>query len=67
MADENEPLPWDYFLTDYERDLLQLLIEDALQKYPEIGREQMESDLAKIQENQAHFEQDNGQNMPDKE
>lgn len=60
MADENEPLPWDYFLTDYERDLLRLPIEDALRKYPGIGREQMESDLGKIQENQARFEQDNG-------
>lgn len=62
MADENEPLPWDYFLTDYERDLLRLPIEDALRKYPHIRREQMESDLVKIQENQARFEQDNGQN-----
>ncbi|MEN0059720.1 MAG: hypothetical protein AAGB31_12850 [Bdellovibrio sp.] len=62
MADENEPLPWDYFLTDYERDLLRLPIEDALRKHPSISREQMESDLVKIQENQARFEQDNGQN-----
>lgn len=62
MADENELLPWDYFLTDYERDLLRLPIEDALRKYPSISREQMESDLAKIQENQAHFEQCNRQN-----
>jgi len=62
MADENEPLPWDYFLTDYERDLLRLPIKDALRKYPGIGRGQMESDLVKIQENQAYFEQDNGQN-----
>jgi len=61
MADENEPLPWDYFLTAYERDLLRLPIEDALRKYPRISREQMESDLAKIQENQALFEQENGQ------
>lgn len=61
MADENELLPWDYFLTAYERDLLRLPIEDALRKYPRISREQMESDLAKIQENQALFEQENGQ------
>lgn len=61
MADENEPLPRDYFLTDYERDLLRLPIEDALRKYPNIRREQMESDLVKIQENQALFEQENGQ------
>lgn len=62
MADENEKLPWDYFLTEYERDLLRLLIEDALRKYPSISREQMESDLGKILENQARFEQNNGQN-----
>jgi hypothetical protein len=61
MADENEPLPWDYFLTDYERDLLRLPMKDALQKHPSINREQMESDLVKIKENQVRFEQNNGQ------
>jgi len=61
MADENEPLPWDYFLTDYERDLLQLPLEDAMQKHPGISREQMESDLAKMREMQASFERENGQ------
>lgn len=62
MADENESLPWDYFLPDYERDLLRMPIEDALRKYPSTSREQMESDLVKIQENQAHFMLANGQN-----
>lgn len=61
MADENEPLPWDYFLTDYERDLLELPMEDALQKYPNISREQMETDLAKIQDNQDRFDRGDGQ------
>jgi hypothetical protein len=61
MDDKDEPLPWDYFLTDYERDLLRLAIEDAMQKYPGISREQMESDLVKIQEMQARFERENGQ------
>ena len=61
MADENEPLPWDYFLTEYERDLLRLTLEDAMQKHPGIRREQMESDLAKMREMQASFEQENGQ------
>lgn len=55
------PLSWDYFLTDYERDLLRLPIQEPLRKYPGIGREQMESDLVKIQDNQALFEQENGQ------
>lgn len=67
MTDENEPLPWDYFLTDYERDLLRLPLENAMQKYPGVGREQMESDLAKLREMQASFERENGQNMPDEE
>lgn len=67
MDDENEQLPWDYFLTDYERDLLRLPIEDALRKYPRISREQAEVDLGKIQEMQASFERENGQNMPDEE
>lgn len=62
MADENEPLPWDYFLTDYERDLLRLPIEDALRKYPSIAREQMESDLRKLTANQDRFMVNNGQN-----
>lgn len=61
MADRNEPLPWDYFLTDYERDLLRLPIENALQKYPSISRGQMESDLVKMKKNQACFELESGQ------
>lgn len=61
MADENGPLPWDYFLTAYERDLLRLPNEDAMQKYPGISRQQMESDLAKMREMQASFERENGQ------
>lgn len=61
MADENKPLPWDYFLTGYERDLLRLPLEDAMQKYPGVGREQMESDLVKMREMQASFERENGQ------
>lgn len=67
MADENEPLPWDYFLTNYERDLLRLPLEDALRKYPNISQEQMESDLTELREIQASFELENGQNMPDEE
>lgn len=61
MDSKKEPLPWDYFLTNYERDLLRLPIEEAMRKYPKISREQMESDLVKIQENQASFERGNGQ------
>ena len=60
MAYKSEPLPWDYFLTNYERDLLRLPLEDAMRKYPGVGREQMESDLAKLREMQVSFEQENG-------
>lgn len=62
MADEEKSIPCGYFLTDYERDLLRLPIEDALWKYLRITCEQMEFDLVKIQDNQASFVQDNGQN-----
>lgn len=48
MDDKNEPLPWDYFLTNYERDLLQLPLEEALRKYPGLTRGQIESDLAEL-------------------
>ena len=61
MDNKKEPLPWDYFLTNYERDLLRLPIEETMRKYPAISREQMESDLVKIQENQASFKRENGQ------
>jgi hypothetical protein len=47
MDDKDEPLPCDYFLTDYERDLRRLVTEDAMQEYPGISREQMEFDLVK--------------------
>ena len=55
MDDKNEPLPWNYFLTNYEKDLLQLPIEETLRKYPGLTRERVESDLAEIQKSQASF------------
>ncbi len=50
MSDNCEILPWDYFLTNYERDLLQLTIEDAIQKYPNISPKQIDSDLIQLVE-----------------
>jgi hypothetical protein len=50
MDDKNEQLPWDYFLTNYEKDLLQLPIEETLRKYPRVSREQIVSDMTEIQE-----------------
>lgn len=64
MDDKNEPLPWDYFLTDYEKDLLHLPLKDAMRKYPEINGKQLEADVAAIRASQAGFEQVNGQNCP---
>jgi len=61
MSDSCETLPWDYFLTDYERDLLQLTNEEAMQKYPKISQDQLLADQAKIREMQADFEVGNGQ------
>lgn len=51
MADENEPLPWDYFLTAYERDLILLDIEDIMQKYPWLSQEQIQRDFLQVIEN----------------
>ena len=55
MNDNVEALPWDYFLTNYERDLLNLTTEDALSKYPEMSRSDLEKQKAILQENQAVF------------
>lgn len=62
MGDDHEALPWDYFLTNYERDLLKLTIEDAMQKYLNISQDQLLADQAKIRKMQADFEVGNGQN-----
>lgn len=55
MNDNVVTLPWDYFLTNYERDLLNLTTEDALSKYPEISKTDLETQKAILQENQAVF------------
>jgi hypothetical protein len=57
MDDKSKPLPWDYFLTNYERDLLRLPLEDAMRKYPEIERERVEADLIELKNNQIRHEQ----------
>lgn len=55
MSDKVSALPWDYFLTVYERDLLILATEDALSKYPDMSRTDLETQRAILQENQAVF------------
>lgn len=48
-------LPWDYFLCDYERDLLKMPIQDLIIKYPRVSKEQLEADLITIRDNVATF------------
>ncbi|MFZ3229893.1 MAG: hypothetical protein WA160_06800 [Pseudobdellovibrio sp.] len=52
MDDRNEPVEWDYFLTNYERDLLSLSFEETILKYSGISREQMIIDLQDLLKNQ---------------
>lgn len=47
--EEPQALPWDYFLTSYERDLLKLNIDDLIIKCQAISKDQIESDLIFIQ------------------
>lgn len=46
--EEPEKLPWDYFLTQYERDLLTLTVEAMLKKYPLISKNEVVADLAEL-------------------
>lgn len=62
MDDRNEPVEWDYFLTNYERDLLQMSIEDAMRKYPCMSMENMAEDLHELMQNHQQFIINNGQN-----
>lgn len=50
MADKNEPLPWDYFLTNYERDLILLPLEEAGLKYPLVSKKQLLDDIRALKE-----------------
>ena len=61
MGHKTEIVSWDYFLTNYERDLLRLPFEKALRKYPGLTRERVESDITELQKSQASFVQANGQ------
>lgn len=51
MADEHKTLPWDYFLTNYEKDLLQLSINEAVQKYWRMDEEQIKRDRLELEQN----------------
>lgn len=52
MDDKNKPLPWDYFLTNYEKDLLQLPMEEVIRKYSRISREQITKDFQELKAGQ---------------
>ena len=52
MDDKKEPLPWDYFLTNYEKDLLRLPMEEAIRKYPGVSREQITKDFQELKAGQ---------------
>lgn len=49
--DEPEALPWDYFLTNYERDVLALNIEELLKKYPQLTPERLKDDMGEMSRN----------------
>jgi hypothetical protein len=53
--DEPVKLPWDYFLTEYERDLLKIPLEDLITKYPNRGHDVLSTDRHLMAENQTIF------------
>jgi hypothetical protein len=46
--DEPVALPWDYFLTDYERDLLTLTLEDMVRRNPEKTEAEISADFERL-------------------
>lgn len=54
--DGPEKLPWDYFLTNYERDLLTLTIEELVCKNPDMTTDELKADVEKMRECQGVFE-----------
>lgn len=48
MADETKPLPWDYFLTDYERDLATKPLGHLIGKYPNMSHHQFFDDCIEL-------------------
>ncbi|MBL7543943.1 MAG: hypothetical protein JNL11_09010 [Bdellovibrionaceae bacterium] len=54
--DEPEGLPWDYFLTNYERDLLTLTIEELTHKNPDKNADENRADMGKKRASQGTFD-----------
>lgn len=54
--DEPEVLPWDYFLTKYERDLLKVNFEELVRKNPKMNPEDLKSQMEQMRAGQVIFE-----------
>jgi hypothetical protein len=54
--DEPEILPWDYFLTNYERDLLTLTLDGLVRKNPDTTADEIKAEMEKMRTSQAVFE-----------
>lgn len=54
--DEPEILPWDYFLTNYERDLLTLTLDGLVRKNPDKTADEIKAEMEKMKTSQAVFE-----------
>ena len=50
-------LPWDYFLTDYERDLLTLTLKEGLVKIQDKTADELKTEIEKMRERQYVFEE----------
>lgn len=54
--DEPEELPWDYFLTNYERDLLTLTLEEMARKNPNKLPGDLKYEMEQLKISQAVYE-----------
>ena len=54
--EEPEKLPWDYFLTEYERDLLTLTLEERVRKNPDKTAEELKLEMTQMAASQSIFE-----------
>ncbi len=54
--DEPEALPWDYFLTNYERDLLTLTLGELVRKNPDKTADELKAEVEKMRASQGHFD-----------
>lgn len=53
--DELNALPWDYFLTNYERDLLTLTLEEMVRKNPNRPPDELKAEMEQLKISQAVF------------